>query len=59
MKIAFLTSEAVPFSKTGGLADVCGSLPPALAALGAELGLKPMAVIRSLVRKDRIAKEKK
>jgi starch synthase len=28
------TSEAVPFSKTGGLADVCGALPVELARLG-------------------------
>ena len=26
-KILFATSEAVPFIKTGGLADVCGALP--------------------------------
>ena len=26
-KILFVTSEAVPFIKTGGLADVAGSLP--------------------------------
>ena len=28
------TSEAVPFAKTGGLADVCGALPIELAKLG-------------------------
>eukprot|EP00892_Ulva_mutabilis_P008623 jgi/Ulvmu1/6132/UM027_0110.1 len=32
--IVFVTSEAAPFSKTGGLGDVCGSLPKALAARG-------------------------
>jgi len=34
LKILFLTSEAAPFAKTGGLADVAGSLPKALAELG-------------------------
>src|SRR5262245_57663226 len=34
MNILFTTSEAVPFAKTGGLADVCGSLPVELARQG-------------------------
>mgnify|MGYP002624193821 FL=1 len=34
MNILFATSEVVPFSKTGGLADVSGALPVALANAG-------------------------
>lgn len=36
MRIAILSSEAVPFAKTGGLADVSGALPKALRAHGAD-----------------------
>lgn len=32
--LVFVTSEAAPYSKTGGLGDVCGSLPIALAGRG-------------------------
>ena len=38
-KILFVTSEAHPLIKTGGLADVCGSLPKALAELSQEIKL--------------------
>lgn len=37
MKIAFVSSEVVPYSKTGGLADVSGALPKFLASLGHEV----------------------
>lgn len=37
MKIAMVASEVHPYSKTGGLGDVLGTLPGALAALGAEV----------------------
>jgi len=34
LNILFTASEVVPFAKTGGLADVAGALPKALAKLG-------------------------
>ncbi len=37
MRVLMVASEAAPFAKTGGLADVIGALPRALASLGHEV----------------------
>ena len=34
LRVLYVASEVAPFAKTGGLADVAGALPPALARLG-------------------------
>ena len=39
LKILMVSPEAVPLAKTGGLADVAGSLPPALLGQGVEAAL--------------------
>lgn len=39
MKVAVVASEAVPFAKSGGLADVAGALPVALEHLGHQTAL--------------------
>ncbi len=39
MQIVFASSEAVPYSKTGGLGDVAAALPSALAARGHDVTL--------------------
>lgn len=39
MHVVMATAEAIPFAKTGGLADVCGSLPLVLAARGHTVSL--------------------
>jgi starch synthase len=59
MHIAFVASECVPFSKTGGLADVVGALPRALVAMGHQVSVylprykqtrltDPQTVVRSI-----------
>ena len=37
MRVVFVASEGLPFSKTGGLGDVIGALPRALAQEGLEV----------------------
>lgn len=39
MRVAILSSEAVPFAKTGGLGDVAGALPKALVGEGLDVTL--------------------
>ena len=39
LRVAFLSSEAVPFAKTGGLGDVAGALPKALVGEGLDVAL--------------------
>ena len=39
MNVAFVSSEVFPFSKTGGLADVSGSLPQALVKEGVKVSI--------------------
>jgi starch synthase len=48
MNILMVASEATPFAKTGGLADVLGGLPPALQALG-----ENVAVVMPAYRENR------
>ncbi len=56
MKIAFASSEVVPFAKTGGMADVCGTLPFSLARLGVEVVII-MPLYKTIDRKHNRIKE--
>ncbi len=51
LKILVVSPEVVPFAKTGGLADVCGALPQALAKLGHQ--------VKVILPKYRMVDEKK
>jgi starch synthase len=50
-KVLFAASEATPFVQTGGLAEVAGSLPFALAALGCDVRLAVPAY-RAVLREN-------
>lgn len=39
MRVLLVSAEAVPYAKTGGLADVAGSIPKSLRALGQDVAL--------------------
>lgn len=56
LKILFLAAEAVPFVKVGGLADVAGSLPRAIQALGHDVRL--MIPRYGAIRSDQFQMEK-
>jgi starch synthase len=53
LRVLMAASEGVPFSKTGGLADVIGALPQALAAEGMEV-----AVVLPLYRATKLDKSR-
>jgi len=50
MRVLEVASEAVPFAKTGGLADVAGALPEAFARIGCEVTLVVPAYREALAR---------
>jgi len=58
LRILFVTSEAFPLIKTGGLADVSGSLPAALNEIGADVRLLIPAypdVLKKLLNQHTVA----
>jgi starch synthase len=55
MRILMVASEAAPYAKTGGLADVLGALPRALARLGHEVEVV-IPRYRGMVAGDRVGR---
>ena len=55
MKVLLVSSEVAPFSKTGGLADVSGSLPGALKHLGCDV--RVATPLYKMVRESRCTLE--
>ena len=55
MRILFVASEGLPFSKSGGLADVVEALPRALVAQGHEVAVvSPWCCHATAVPKPRL-----
>lgn len=52
LRVLMVASEAVPFAKTGGLADVVGALPGALGKLGVDV--KVLLPYYSMVRQGKV-----
>ncbi len=52
LKILLVSSEVVPFAKTGGLADVAGSLPLALEKLGVDVRVAMPKYSRIKIEED-------
>ena len=59
IRVLSVTSECVPFVKTGGLADVAGALPPALAAAGVDMRtlLPGYPAVLAAVKRGRVVLE--
>ncbi|GAB4337188.1 MAG: glycogen synthase [Calditrichia bacterium] len=56
LKICFVSSEVEPFAKTGGLADVAGSLPVVLKEMGQDIRLM-MAKYKSINERKYVLRE--
>lgn len=55
MRITFAASEGVPYSKTGGLADVIGALPKAVAAQGHDVTVFLPRYKQTRLKQERVA----